>query len=250
MSFKVHYCPVDFFEENTIQVEDLSNHKDYVYSACPVWRHRHNRTFIGYSPCTFRMGLEDDTLWYKFNDENEVEVPCGFNGEHGDDLLKDHQYILENEEFSNEIISYSISDIDQIHPVIQLGFINSLFWTDFDNEYVWFEFLDHPETALNNNFIAIGGWFNIGSYPRTTSLAIKIQDASKDIYIEKGDPLYRIRFYSQNMNDTFKLEKKEAPEKLINSFGERRDTLVKDPKFMNTILFDKDARKKCPFHNV
>jgi hypothetical protein len=232
MSFKVYYCPVDFFEENTVQVEDLSNHKDYVYSACPVWRHRHDRTFIGYSPCTFRMGLEDDILWYKLNDENEVEVP------------------FENEESSNGIISYSISDIDQIHPVIQLGFINSLFWTDFDNEYVWFEFLDHPETALNNNFIAIGGWFNIGSYPRTTSLAIKIQDASKDIYIEKGDPLYRIRFYSQNMNDTFKLEKKEAPEKLMNSFEERRDTLVSDRKFRNTILFDKDARAKCPFHNV
>lgn len=232
MSFKVYYCPQDFFEENTISVEDPSIHKEYTYSDCPVWKHRHNRTFIGYSPCTFRMGVDDDMLWYKVDEEDVVEIPFG------------------EEEFADDMVYYVDSDMDHDQPVVQLKFPNTHFWTDFDNEYVWFEFLDHPETALNNNFIAIGGWFNIGSHPRTTSLALKFQDGSEDIYIEKGDPLYRVRFYSENMNDKFTLIKKEVSEELLDSFEERRDTLVKDPKFMNTILFDKDARAKCPFHNV
>ena len=178
------------------------------------------------------MGVDDDMLWYKVDDEDVVEIPFG------------------EEEFADDIVYYVDSDMDHDQPVVQLKFPNAHFWTDFDNEYVWFEFLDHPETALNNNFIAIGGWFNIGSHPRTTSLALKFQDGSEDIYIEKGDPLYRVRFYSENMNDKFTLIKKEVSEELLDSFEERRDTLVKDPKFMNTILFDKDARAKCPFHNV
>jgi len=232
MSFKVYYCPQDFFEENTISVEDSSIHKEYTYSDCPVWKHRNNRTFIGHSPCTFRMGLDDNILWYKMDDEDLVEITLG------------------EEEFSDDVIYYVDSDIGQDQPVVQLKFPCSHFWTDFNSKYVWFEMLDHPETSLNNNFIGIGGWWNLASHPRTTSLALKFCDVGEDIYIEKGDPIYRIRFYSENMNDRFTLTKKEVSEELLDSFEERRDTLVKDPKFMNTILFDKDARAKCPFHNV
>mgnify|MGYP000055162023 CR=1 FL=1 len=235
MTYKVYYGPQTFFEQNEIKLEDPSIHREYTYSDCPVWKHRFNRTYIGYSPCTFRMGLDEDVLWYKIDDEETVEVSLNYE---------------DDEDYFDDIIYFIPSDVDKDNPVVQLKFPGAHFWTDYDNEYVWFEFLDHPETALNNNFIAIGGWFNLGSHPRTTSLALKFQDAGEDLYIEKGDPLYRIRFYSENMNDKFTLIKKQAPEDLLDSSDQRRDMLVKDSKFLNQILFDKDVRKQCPFHNV
>lgn len=245
MSYKVYYCPDNFFEEVTIGIEDSSVHNNYTYSECPVWKHRNNRTFVAYSPCTFRMGLDENILRYKLDDEDVVEIDMeDFNA--GEDSLGN-----EEDDFIDDNIYCVLSDIqDQDQPVIQLKFPNTHFWTDFDNEYIWFEMLDHPETALNNNFIGIGGWWNLGSHPRIISLAIKLQDGEEDLYIEKGDPLFRIRFYSENMNDKFILEKKKASEEFLDSFDNRRDILVSDRKFMNTILFDKDARTKCPFHNV
>tara|TARA_B100002019_G_scaffold79000_1_gene68211 strand:+ start:873 stop:1607 length:735 start_codon:yes stop_codon:yes gene_type:complete len=244
MSFKVYYCPENFFEEITIKVEEPSIHSKYTYSDCPVWKHRQNRTFVAYSPCTFRMGFDEEVLWYKLDDEDMVEISvddfdCGSDsqGNIADDYYDDNIYCV-------------LSDVQEDNPVVQLKFPNVHFWTDFDNPYVWFEMLDHPETALNNNFIGIGGWWNLASHPRNTSLALKFQDGDGELYIEKGDPLYRIRFYSENMNDKFTLEKKEISEELLDTFDDRRDKLVNDRKFMNTILFDKDARAKCPFHNV
>jgi hypothetical protein len=50
MNYKVYYAP-EYYENNTIKTEDPAIHKDYTYSDCPVWKHRFNRTFIGYSPC-------------------------------------------------------------------------------------------------------------------------------------------------------------------------------------------------------
>lgn len=234
MQYQVYYCPLELFDDNQIKLENPQHHKDYTYSECPVWKHRFSRTYIGYSPITFRMGIDDDILWYTVDDEEEIEVPLSEVGDY----------------YADDVMYFSPVDVMHSHPVVQLKFPNTHFWTDFDNEYVWFEMLDHPETSLNNNFIAIGGWWNLGSHPRTTSLAVKLQDSEGDLCIEKGDPLYRIRFYSDNMNDQFKLTKRDASDNLFDSYDKRRELLTSDPKFMNQMLFDKNARKQCPFHNV
>ncbi len=73
MNYKVYYAP-EYFEHNTIKTEDPAIHKDYTYSDCPVWKHRFNRTFIGYSPCDFTLKMEEYKIQYKIDDEDPVEI--------------------------------------------------------------------------------------------------------------------------------------------------------------------------------
>jgi hypothetical protein len=185
--------------------------------------------------CDFSMGILNNILRYNVDDE---VVQINLN-----DL---------DEDYEDDYIQFSLSDLDKEQPVIQLLFPSIHIWADFQDEYMWYEFLDHPLTAVNNNYTAIGGWFNIANHPRSTSLAVRFYDKSKIIKFKKGDPLYRIRFYTKDMNDEVSFIKKspskinlEAKKDMMN---ERRKLLGEDSQLMNQILFDKDSRKKCPFH--
>jgi len=247
MKYNVYYSPLQFYGENIIELSNRENHLGYSYSECPVWGHMMDRTFVGYSPIHFEMSIGDDgTINYSLH-------------KHLHKTISPSDY--ENEElYENEYISFEVKDIGKEQPVIQLSFTNSYIWTDFQNEYLWFEYLDHPLTSLDNNFVAVGGWFNIASHPRNTSLAIKILDRKKPVSIIQSNPLYRVRFYTDNMNDKPILRKKELSNYLedghplesdeLYEMHERRMILTDDKKFMNKILFDKDIRKKCPFHDV
>ena len=234
MHYKVYYSPC-YFEKNNIKTEDLSIHKDYTYSKCPVWKHRFDRTFIGYSPCDFTLKIEKYKIHYKIDDKDPVEID-----------LKDYE---NDSEYDDENIHFAINDMFGESPVFQLKFPSAYFWTDFENDYMWFEFLDHPYTAVNNNFVTIGGWFNIANYPRGTSLALQIYNLEEKLYLEKDDPLYRVRFYTENMNDKISLIKKESFEKNVDIIDERRKILVEDRMIMNQVLFDKDTRSQFPYHN-
>lgn len=234
MNYEVYYSPTSFYQENNIKLEDKKEHSNYLYSQCPVWGHRFDRTFVGYSPIDFEIDfsdLENGILHYVINEEfKEVQI----NGE----------------EYSCEFFSFDTSDLMQENPVIQVTFISSFIWTNFEQEYLWFEFLDHPMTSYDNNFIAIGGWYNIANHPRNTTLALKVIDTEKTVKILKDDPLYRIRFYTNNLNDKPVFIKTKPPKNWNEAMDKRRNILSEDKKFMNQILFDKNIRKQCPFHDV
>jgi hypothetical protein len=87
--------------------------------------------------------MEEYKIQYKIDDEDPVEIN-----------LKDYE---NDAEYDDENIHFSMDDMFGELPVLQLKFPCSYFWTDFENDYMWFEFLDHPYTAANNNFVAIGG---------------------------------------------------------------------------------------------
>jgi len=239
MTYNVYYScypNIRYKEYNfDLEIEDIKKHTGYTYSQCPVWNHRHNRTYICYSPSDFSLKIEDTFIEYKLGNEKPVIL-------YFEDLEN-------NVDYDDDILDFTVSDMDKKFPVLQLKFLGSFFWTDFENDYMWFEFLDHPYTAANNNFVAIGGWFNIANHPRTSSLALQICNPEEELYIEKGDPLYRIRFYTQDINDNISLTKKKITEKDIDAMDDRRKILSEDPKFRNKILFDKDARSQCPYHN-
>lgn len=233
MKYDVFYSPFQYFEENNIELDDKDSHKDFYYSLCPVWGHMFDRTFIGYSPIDFKLRCSDNILEYQVNDEEIVEID-----------LED----IEGEEYDDNNVGIILDDLKDDFHVIQLTFTGSFFWTKYEQEYLWFEFLDHPYTYANNNFEAVCGWFNLANHPRSTSLGIKYRP-DEGIDIEKGDPLYRLRFYTDNMDDKPNLIKKEASENMTKGLAERRKMMSGDRKFLNKMLFDKDARKGCPFHN-
>jgi pSer/pThr/pTyr-binding forkhead associated (FHA) protein len=88
-----------------------------------------------------------------------------------------------------------------------------LIWTEDEN--VWLEFNDHPMTSYSNNCIALNGWFNISNWPRPTNFAVTIVDINKPIVIKKGDPLFRLTFYSNDLNMGVIL-KKETDNNIID----------------------------------
>ena len=137
--------------------------------------------------------------------------------------------------------------VNSPRPVVQLKFPRFLFWTNDDD--VWFEFNDHPLTSLRNNFIAVGGWFNLSNWSRNLSLAITLVDERKPVIIKKGDPLFRVAFHPPNLNDGIMLAQEKDPQK-IDLIYEEYDKKMKegqDDKRWKPKLFSETGKSKCPF---
>ena len=102
-------------------------------------------------------------------------------------------------------------------------------------------------TSLNNNIVAVPAWFNLSNWSRTVSVAFTIVNEQKSVIIKKGDPLFRISFYSNNLNDNFKLKQEdyrdEYKDVVENHLNQRRDEDGYKSK-----LFSKTSKTgKCPF---
>ena len=94
-------------------------------------------------------------------------------------------------------------------------------------------------TALNNNFIAISGWFNLSNW------SITLVDEKKSVIIEKGDPLFRVSFYPPNLDDSIIL-KKETNTEVVNQWVDAHSK--KSEEDWRPRLFSKTkTESKCPF---
>ena len=174
---KIHYFGVDTPGDCLVK-ERID--EDYIYSQCPVVHHKNNRIFVAHSPIDFEVRVDRTT--------EGVFVRC------------DDQDLLQYEE------TYFTAP----KPVLQVKSPMFLFWTEAKN--VWFEFDAHPMTSLTNNFIAVGGWFNLSNWSRTSSLAMTIVDETNPVVIKKGDPVCTIRFYpTDNLDDGVILKEEKNP---------------------------------------
>lgn len=196
-----------------------------IYSKCPVWNHRAKRNFIVRSPIDF-------SFQYHRNNPPERRIE-----------------VLKLQESVNNYI-YIQDDYDYTQPVFQYRFPVILFWTNQRN--VWVESKPHPYTSAHNNFVSIGGWWNITQWNRPVNFALQMVDENKPVIIRRGDPLFEVSFYNQhNLNDDIKLVRElEIPDKIWNE--QHRNTNVKkyiarmNPKH----LFNDKPQSKCPFHFV
>ena len=217
MSKTIYYADVYSLNSKLIKQSSLINSK-YVYQKCPAFVHKNERIFVGTSPVDLDFSIE--------------RTPEGPLMQISD--MSKTDYI----------------DIDDEHiyspqPVFQLYIPKFLFWTEDDD--IWIEQNDHPMTSLNNNIIAVPAWFNLSNWSRTVSVAFTIVNEHKPVIIKKGDPLFRISFYSNNLNDNFKLEEKkylsEYKDVVENHLYQRRES-----DGYKTKLFSKTSKTgKCPF---
>ena len=173
----IHYVSVFNKEDTLIPQSDLID-SGYVQNKCPVYNHKQSRTFVATSPIDFSLSI----------DRSNNKISCS----------------------RPELLEYDDEHIKSPKPVVQLVFPKFLFYTEDDN--VWFEFNDHPMTALNNNFIAISGWFNLSNWSRTSSTAITLVDEKRCVIIKRGDPLFRVSFYPPNLDDSIILKKETNTE--------------------------------------
>ena len=206
----IHYVSVFNKEDTLIPQSDIID-SGYVQNKCPVYNHKQSRTFVATSPIDFTLSI----------DRSNNKISCS----------------------RPELLEYDNDHIQSPKPVIQLVFPKFLFYTEDDN--VWFEFNDHPMTALNNNFIAISGWFNLSNWSRTSSTAITLVDEKRCVIIKKGDPLFRVSFYPPNLDDSIIL-KKETNTEVIHQWVDAHSK--KSEEDWRPRLFSKTkTESKCPF---
>ena len=206
----IHYVSVFNKEDTLIPQSDLID-SGYVQNKCPVYNHKQSRTFVATSPIDFSLSI----------DRGNNKISCS----------------------RPELLEYDDEHIKSPKPVFQLVFPKFLFYTEDDN--VWFEFNDHPMTALNNNFIAISGWFNLSNWSRTSSTAITLVDEKRCVIIKKGDPLFRVSFYPPNLDDSIIL-KKETNTEVIHQWVDAHSK--KSEEDWRPRLFSKTkTESKCPF---
>ena len=210
MPSTIHYVSVFNKEDTLIPQSDLID-LEYAQTKCPVHNHKQSRTFVVTSPIDFSLSI----------DRSNNKISCS----------------------RPELLEYDDEHINSPKPVFQLVFPKFLFYTEDDN--VWFEFNDHPMTALNNNFIAISGWFNLSNWSRASSTAITLVDEKRCVIIEKGDPLFRVSFYPPNLDDSIVL-KKETNTEVVNQWVEAHSKITEQD--WRPRLFSKTkTESKCPF---
>jgi len=127
---------------------------------------------------------------------------------------------------------------------LQLELPRFLFWTKHKN--VWIECKPHPLTAIKNNLVCISGWWNLSQWSRPTSFAFDIVDSSKPVVINRGDAIQQVCFYTNNLNDTFKLIKQQPPKDLIKRTVKNLKVKNYIAKYANHLIFQKQE-SKCPF---
>ena len=214
---QIHYADVYKLGSKLVRTSDIIE-KGYVYQQCPAFTHKNERTFVGYSPIELVFSIERTSNGPLLS-------------------IKDNSMI--------QFIDIDDQHINSPMPVFQLYIPKFLFWTHDDD--VWIEQNDHPMTSLNNNIVGVPAWFNLSNWSRTISVAFTLVNERKPVIIRKGDPLFRISFYSNNLDDDIILKQEEYSEEYKQSV-ETDLYARRDVKGYKHKLFDQTNKVgKCPF---
>ena len=215
MNTKVYYFGVDTPGDCLVK-ERLDER--YVHSKCPVVHHKNNRVFVAHSPVNF-----------------EAKVDRNSEG----------NFVTTNRE---DLLQFDDNYFTAPKPVLQLKSPMFMFYTEEDN--VWFEFDAHPMTSLSNNFIAVGGWFNLSNWSRASSLAMTVVDETKPVIIRKGDPVCKIRFYpTDNLDDGVVLREQRDPkliEKIKGVYANKQRKGWDDKNWKGKLFSKTEKESKCP----
>jgi len=197
-----------------------------LYVDCPVWSHKAHRIFLIKSPIQieFITKITDTESYLSFTQKS---------------FIKDHGVIfLEN----NQRTSW----VGNGNPVVQLNIPTYTFWSKYKN--IWIEIRPHPYTAVNNNFVTIGGWWNLSNWTRPTSFGLQIVNVEKPVTINRGDPIFEVCFYSNDLNDDFKMVKQEfIPDDIMNQVARNTNIKMYIRNLSQKFLFQKQKESKCPF---
>lgn len=200
---------------------------DCIYYDCPAWSHKAKRSFIIRSPIDINLNI------------TPVRTQDG--------LI---DYVLRSptlrSDFLNEYIILDHNWCNEKRATIQITLPMLHFWTEEKN--IWLEVRPLPQTAVKNNIITVGGWFNVSAWSRPISFAFDLVNNEKAVNIKRGDPIYEICFYSSNMNDEFTIEQKNIPEKMEEGIRDRLNLKYFQRGLSVKYMFgQKEKESKCPF---
>ena len=166
----------------------LNKHNPAQYSRCPALTHYCKNTFIVKSPVDLELRFDQDTKTVKYV---------------GGSIEK--SYVKEF------IVQFPPSQWRNVDTPIFQFHIDNGFVAD---EPVWIEvappFWNTPQLP---GFVT-PGTFDIYSWQRVLSYGFEWTDTSKNFKINRGDPLYHIRFRSRRPDDSFTIVPIEFTERL------------------------------------
>ena len=231
MTFQVNYVTTQLSEDVatiscnpfttsplSFPLEDTTKHvdKDNIYTDCPVWNHKAQRTFLVRSPIDFTMQYDRETDRVEWNHN----------------LNNDNFFFFDN-------------GWNTKSPVVQTTFPSVIMWTKQRN--IWVEARPHAHTSGKNNIVAIGGWWNLSQWVRTINFAFQFADETQPVTIKRGDPLYEICLYNQhNLNDKVKLTRHDS---IPDAIARRANANVRVKQFVKRLSPDHlfQSQSKCPF---
>ena len=186
---------------------------NYIYTDCPVWSHKANRTYVMRSPIDFEFVVgEHDVSPTNCPTKDFIHLDDGWNN---------------------------------LNPVIQLSMPVLVAWTKHKN--IWVDIDSSPYTALKNNFIIIGGQWNISRWNRPISFAIQVVDRRKPVRVKRGDPIYYVTFRSSDLNEKFSLVREDhVPDEVFRRSIQNTGIKKLFPGMSSKFLFEKQDTK-CPF---
>lgn len=191
------------------------------YFECPAWKHKVTRTFLIKCPIDIELRLDSKT-----GGLYSPNIPDGyFEGLVGATFVPGWR--TEN------------------RVTIQLSLPKFLFWTEHKN--IWVEVKPHYLTAVKNNLSIVPAWYNISNWIRPIGTAFNIIDQSKPVKIKRGDVLYEVSFYSNNLDRGILLNKKEPSEQIIRTM-DRMSAVKRYIRQLSSKFLFKNTESKCPFH--
>lgn len=217
--------PEDFFS-GELKKSSREIHPFYDHAKCPAVREWHKNTWVAEMPFNLEASFDKDSK------ELKVLLPNRFS-----------------DFFDKKLIEYHTSNFeDGASLELQLIYYY-FFWTE-DSD-VWIELHHHP--ALNRlGLELVPGTFPISSWLRPVNFGFKVLYPDQGIFIQKGTPLYYIKFLSKKngLNLNFSLEKREVTDDLLKKYA--KDSIVKffgEKESWNLIKKrEESADKKCPFN--
>lgn len=221
----VYYSPAHYdIGDLSIPIKKNSNSdfKNTLLSKCPAWNHQNSKTFTYYASSYLHIQFDQ------------------INNRHYSNSLKPEEF--------HQCIDYSDFTLEG-KSVYQIKiFFTNFYWTD--DKSIWISILPHPLTSLNNNFYHCGAWFNLSNWPRVINLGAVVVDKNKPIIINRGDPLYNIKFHTSDQNENINLIKEELDhkklERSLNKVGFIRSNHGLGFNY-EEILFESSKKSKCPF---
>lgn len=227
MAKKIYYSPIpdSITYSPDLHIPTKSNKNSFAGSAfsyCPAWNHQNSKTFTVFASSYLHLEFEGEDRIFSNN--------------------------LNQKEFDECIVLNTDWNMSNCTVIQIVNLFSNFYWTNDKN--IWISVLPHPLTALNNNFYHCGAWFNLSNWPRTVNIGAIVVDRNKPIIIKRGDPLYVIKFHTENQNDNFNLIREELDEKKYDNslrkirFIAKREHSV-DYEYQHT-LFESTQKQKCP----
>lgn len=202
------------------------HHSSEIYYDCPAWSHKAKRTFVVKSPMDFHFQVTP------MKTSNGVEHYL--RSSNLSQKMYDNIVVLDSEWYSENVVT------------VQLAITQMYFWSN--HKKIWMDLRPHPATVMKNNLTTVGGWFSISAWGRPTSFAFNVIDPEKPIIIKRGDPIYELCFYSQDLNDSFVLEKSVVDEKRAEEWKMRTSLKYFQRKLSAKYMFGQQEKEsKCPF---